>query len=170
MASVDAKPIHPLDEEAREILCSLLHTHPLGKPITLRWRNYRTTAGTAEFTTFTISLSKTLMTDAERLRSTLVHEYAHLLAFARHGLRGRGHGPAWRQAMVDLGETPTVRHRYDCQRNRTRHLHIYVCVRCREQFKRGRLFSRGRVYIHKDCGGKLNYLQKIAITNSELDA
>ncbi len=51
----------------------------------------------------TIGLSRTVITNEQQLRDTLVHEYAHLLAYVRYGRKGVGHGPPWKQAMTDLG-------------------------------------------------------------------
>ena len=144
-----------LDQLATEMLAALLKSHPLKTPPSIEWRNYRTTAGTATFETNVISLSRLLITDEHRLRVTLLHEYAHLVAFERHGHRAKGHGPAWRNAMRELGLEPNVHHTFDCKRNESRRLVIYRCRKCALEFERKRRLPRRRQYVHAGCGGLL---------------
>ena len=144
---------HPLDLEARRLLAELFDRFPIGHEPTLEWRHYRTTAGMAHYDRWTISLSRILITDGSRLRDTLLHEFAHLLAFHRAGRVGRGHGPAWRRAMHDLGLSPEVVHRYDCRRNRPRRRVIYACRVCGAEIVRLRLLPKRRTYVHAGCGG-----------------
>ncbi|MEQ1933281.1 MAG: SprT-like domain-containing protein, partial [Fimbriimonadaceae bacterium] len=112
-------------------------------------------AGKAYFHKWEISLSSVLIVDDQRMRDTLIHEYAHLLAFDRHGRDGSGHGQAWRQAMHDLGAKPIVRHNYEVERRAmTRNL-TYRCVKCGIEVYRVRPLKRGYTYFHRDCGGVL---------------
>lgn len=151
---------HDLHHEAQELLERLCHEFPLGKKPGLEWRNFRTTAGTADFNRWVISLSRHLLHDRDRLELTLRHEYAHLLAFSRHGRKhGRGHGPAWRQAMKDLGLDPQVYHRYPVQRNQPRQEVIYFCASCGERFSRKRRLTVKRKYKHRTCGGDIKLLE-----------
>lgn len=140
---------------AEATLDRLMATHPLSRRPNLEWRRYRTTAGTANWATHTLCLGVGVVTDEQRLVDTLVHEYAHLLAFARAGLAGRGHGPAWRQAMADLGAAPERTHRYEVARNQARQVVVYRCSRCHESFHRRRRLPRGRTYRHAGCGGRV---------------
>lgn len=146
---------HPLHVEALELLQELWTVFPLKRSPTVIWKHYRTTAGMAHLDTWTISLGIRIITDPDRLRDTLTHEYAHLLAVSRVGMKGRGHGPAWRQAMHDLGATPEVHHRYNCQRNQRRQVIRYRCERCRFEFTRARRLARRRTYLHIGCGGRV---------------
>lgn len=145
---------------AAAILEELFAAHPIGKKPTLEWRRYRTTAGTASFQRHAIGLNARLLTTEERLRSTLIHEYAHLLAYHRAGRSGRDHGHPWRQAMIDLDGKPEVKHRYECERNGRRQRVVYRCKRCGVVIHRHRRYPQGRRYVHIDCGGAI-VLQRI---------
>ncbi len=142
-------------ELAERELDRLCAAFPLGYRPAIEWRPFRTTAGMAYFRRKAIGLGAKLLTTPERLADTLVHEYAHLLAFTRHGGRGTGHGPLWRQAMVELGAAPHVRHTYEVARNATRQSVLYRCVRCGASIERRRRLPRNRVYVHAACGGGL---------------
>ncbi len=145
--------------EAERILATLLSDHPIRKP-QLEWRNYRTTAGIADFNRWVICLSRNVLNDPDRLSITLRHEYAHLLAYHRHGRKlGRGHGPAWQQAMRDLGLDPQVYHRYSVQRNQSRQEVVYFCATCGERFHRKRRLPTRRTYKHRTCGGVIKLLE-----------
>jgi len=128
---------------------------PLGYRPALEWRRFRTTAGIAYFRRRAIGLGAAVLTTPERLKDTLIHEYAHLLAFRRFGQAGRGHSAPWRQAMVDLGAEPRVRHTYEVARNAPRQSVIYRCVRCGTSIERRRRLPQSRVYVHAACGGGL---------------
>lgn len=119
------------------------------------WKAYRVTAGMAYYRLRTIGLSSIVLRDAEAVRATLRHEYAHLLAFHRAGPAGAGHGEPWRKAMRDLGETPQVRHRYEVQRNEKRQRVTYECLRCGSAIVRSRRLPSRRRYVHANCGGDL---------------
>lgn len=144
-----------LEELAQRRLQDLVTAHPLGYNPSLEWRRLRVTAGLADFRRGAVILSRVLITDPDRLESTLLHEYAHLLAFARHGRRGTGHGAAWRSAMVELGQTPQVTHRYPVERNVPRQAVAYRCAACGAEFVRRRKLSRKFIYRHVGCGGRL---------------
>lgn len=149
------KPAPELSALAEGELDRLCATFPLGYRPALEWRPFRTTAGMAYFRRRAIGLGAAVLTTPERLVDTLVHEYAHLLAFARHGAGGLGHGPAWRQAMADLGAEPRVHHAYEVARNAPRQRVVYRCVRCGAAIERRRRLPKGRTYVHARCGGGL---------------
>lgn len=123
------------------------------------WKALRVAAGYAYYRERAIGLSTRLITDEERLRSTLLHEYAHLLAVARYGRKGAGHSPAWREAMRDLGLEPDVRHTYEVERNRPRQEVVYQCETCGIVFRRTRRFRRGTHYKHVACGGWIRFVR-----------
>ncbi len=148
-------PAPPLASYAEEVLCGLCRSHPLGYQPNLVWKNLRVTAGVAYYKQGLIALSLRVLLDEESLRATLTHEYAHLLAYLRHGQKGAGHGEPWRQAMRDLGETPKVRHNYEVERNTPRQQVTYNCLRCGKAIIRARRLPKRRKYIHANCGGDL---------------
>lgn len=150
---------------AESILQALHHRHPLKRPARLEWRRYRTTAGRAHFRENLITLSASILDTEEKLRDTLIHEYAHLLAYERYGRRGgTGHGPAWQHAMRELGAKPEVRHRYECQRNRPRQRVVYRCDGCKKEFHRLRRLPRKGRFRHAGCGGKIEFVRIEALT------
>lgn len=138
---------------AAALLSDLCARHPLGRTPELVWRKMRVSAGLARYETWQIVLSTLILTDEARVRDTLVHEFAHLLAYARHGRKGAGHGRAWREAMLDLGAKPEVRHRYEVCRNVRRQQVGYVCKRCGSTIVRSRRLPKKRRYLHAACGG-----------------
>jgi len=143
-----------------------MRSHPLKARPAIVWKkSLRVTAGMAYFKVNTIGLSDILLTDEDRLSATLVHEYAHLLAFDRHGRKGAGHGEPWRQAMRDLGAEPQRTHCYEVQRNARRQQVTYVCQRCGAQIMRSRRLPRFRRYVHVDCGGGLRLASVKSVTN-----
>ncbi len=153
-----ALPFDQIQTLAEQLLDEVYQRFPIASCPLIEWRKYRTTAGTAHFFERKIALSALILTTEERLRTTLLHEYAHLLAFHRHGKRGRGHGPAWRQAMADLGLPPEVHHRLDCKRNQSQQVVLYRCARCHEIFERRRRMPARRRYIHINCGGAIQFV------------
>lgn len=153
-----------LEALAESLLDELALRNPVGYRPRLEWRNLRVTAGLAFYKEGLIVLSRLVVTDAERLRVTLLHEYAHLLAFARQGMRGAGHGPAWQAAMRELGLPPNVRHAYDVRRNERRQAVTYRCLRCGSALERHRRLPRRRKWMHAGCGGALKLESVKSIT------
>ena len=157
---------HPSELEAssHELLDRLCAAHPIGEAPRLVWKNLRVSAGIAKYRPPTIVLSRILLTDGERMESTLRHEYAHLLAVHRHGKRAAGHGRWWQEAMRELGCEPRVRHDYEVERNGRRQEVGYRCKRCGALITRGRRLTKGRSYYHVPCGGalKLEFVRSAA--------
>jgi len=154
---------------AEDILDELEVTFPLGYRPTILWKGLRVAAGYAYYRQQAIGLSTLLITDEERLRDTLLHEYAHLLAVARHGVKGAGHGLPWKEAMRDLGLEPNVRHQYEVERNQKKQEVIYRCTRCHEEFGRQRRLPRNRKYLHVNCGGQIVFVRVEAFDESSRD-
>lgn len=142
---------------ADSLLEELAARFPMGYTPNLVWKNLRVTAGVAHFKSRAITLSSVLMTDEDRVSITLRHEYAHLLAYSRHGRQGIGHGKPWRQAMVELGLVPEVRHTYEVQRNEKRQQVVYQCSRCGFELVKARRFQKRVRYLHRDCGGVFKF-------------
>lgn len=150
---MEPEPTGDLVAYSEALLAYLLERFPLKRRPFLVWkRSLRTSAGKAYLTTWCIGLSVPLMTSHDRVRATLLHEYAHLLAVDRHGLGAAHHGPAWKHAMRDLGEIPIRCHSYEVVR--TRYVE-YRCQKCGTIWTKRRRFAKGRTYLHIDCGGRL---------------
>lgn len=130
---------------------------------TLIWKPLRVSAGIAYTRQKAIGLSSVVLVTEEAVRDTLIHEYAHLLAVHRVGPKGCGHGPAWKEAMADLGVEAKVYHRYEVERNQKRQRVVYRCEKCGHLIERTRRLPRRRTYLHTTCGGVVR-LQSIERT------
>jgi SprT protein len=151
-----------LPQLAQQILAEAMARFPIGYRPAIRWKPLRVSAGLAYYTQGAIGLSTILLDTPEKLRETLLHEYAHLLAYKRHGKKAANHGPHWQQAMRDLGLEPKVRHNFDCERNQARQRVTYRCAKCGATFVRTRRLPRKRRYSHVACGGDIK-LQSIEV-------
>ena len=140
---------------ANTILEEAVARYPLTYIPQIRWKNLRVSAGMAYYRSGTIGLSAMILDTPEKLRLTLLHEYAHLLAYDRHGRKAANHGIYWKQAMLDLGLEPKVRHSYECARNQVRQIVSYRCQKCGCIIDRKRKLPRNRKYVHAQCGGGL---------------
>lgn len=156
-----------LDRFAHAQLDELMARFPLRQRPEIIWKSLRVSAGIAYYRVNRIALSRNLIVDEERLRNTLVHEYAHLLAHQRHGKTAANHGPLWRQAMTDLGAEPKRTHDYDVERNSKRQAVSYQCQRCGAEFVRARRLPRRKKYVHANCGGGLKLISVAKTTISE---
>lgn len=150
-------------EHCLETLCL---EFPLGYIPKVVWKGYRVTAGLAYYKAGVIGLSTRVLKDEQSIVDTLIHEYAHLLAVVRHGMRAAGHGAAWQQAMKDLGREPKVRHDYPVERNVPRQSVVYVCTRCGRNIERSRRLPKRRRYVHSNCGGDLRLARVERITEA----
>lgn len=106
----------------------------------------------------------------QKVRDTLIHEFAHLLAYARVGRRGWGHGAAWQRAMADLGAPAEVYHTYPVKRNKPRQAVQYRCTRCGSTFVRLRALPKRRRYAHMHCGGGLELVKRAPLTEFLVEA
>lgn len=156
-----------LRQIAMTILDDLMLRFPLRQRPEIVWKSLRVTAGLAYYRTNQIGLSSNLLVDSERLQTTLIHEYAHLLAVERFGPRAANHGPAWKQAMLDLGNPPIRTHRYEVERNSARQEVVYLCQRCGAKIVRARRLPKRRKYLHATCGGGLRLFSVERTTNQE---
>lgn len=158
---------HELSNYAQQVLAEACALYPLGYVPKLIWKKLRVTAGVAYYRDGAIVLSTTLLNEPNRLRETLLHEYAHLLAVRRHGIRAAGHGKHWRDAMVQLGLEPRVHHCYEVQRNTPRQEVGYRCEKCGTVILRKRRLPRQRRYLHSNCGGAIKFVFVRDVTPSE---
>lgn len=152
-----------LKARAEALLDELCAKHPICPRPIIKWKSMRVSAGMAYYRDWAIGLSTQLITDEHRLELTLKHEYAHLMAVARHGRKGTGHSAPWRQAMIELGLDPKVRHDYPVERNKPRSAVMYRCDRCGEEFQRTRKLPSGRQYRHVGCGGVVKFTARVQI-------
>lgn len=144
-----------LSEQANRLLAELQRKHPLQRIVQLEWRSFRVTAGVAYYRRYVIGLSARLLTTEERLRETLLHEYAHLMAVDRYGLQAANHGLEWQAAMRELGLEPVRTHQYEVEPPRQRTETLVRCQRCGFEEVRRRRLMNGRKYIHMGCGGEV---------------
>jgi SprT protein len=159
-----------LVEIAKKTVESAFSRYPLSKPPIIEWRALRVTAGVAYFRDNRIVLSSRVLKNPEQVAETALHEYAHLLAFHRHGRAGMGHGHAWKQAMTDLGLKPKVHHKFEVERNQSKQQVIYKCRKCGTEFVRKRKLNANRKYFHLNCGGSLLLVETRKATHTMNDA
>lgn len=147
-----------LVEQAIVSLSRCMGQAPMKHPPEIIWRRLRSSAGLARFQRNEIILSSLILQSIESVESTLVHEYAHLLAFERHGKKAANHGPFWQECMVELGQEPKRCHRYETPA-RQHSIIKYRCKKCGFILERKRLFPKGRIYLHRQCEGRLELLE-----------
>jgi predicted SprT family Zn-dependent metalloprotease len=143
------------DAAAAEALAEAIRRLPVIDPPRIIWKRYRTTAGRAYFHEGTICLSSVLLDTPERIRETVLHEYAHHAVFQSYGPRAQSHGREWRSAMRKLGLKPDVHHAYACQGNQVSKRVVVKCRKCGEEILRVRPLKRNRIYSHIGCGGRI---------------
>ena len=163
-------PKMSLEDAASELLAQLCAKHPLGYRPKVVWKNYRVSAGMAFYRIGVIALSRLVLDDEPKMIDTLKHEYAHLMAYAKHGRKGVGHGAPWEEAMVELGLEVRVQHNYPVQRNRQRQQVAYTCQRCGVLLVRAKRLPKRRRYSHVGCGGSIKYTWTREVTHAMADA
>ena len=144
-----------LEREIEDVLDEAHSMLPLRRPVQVEWRNYPATAGRALLEDSRICLSHILLTTAERVRDTVLHEYAHLFVFERWGYGAKPHGPEWRDAVQLLGLEPEVTHAYSGRKARRKRRLICRCEKCSAIIRRSRPLMRRREYTHVGCGGRV---------------
>jgi predicted SprT family Zn-dependent metalloprotease len=159
-----------LAAQAERLLDELFAKFPVAEKPRILWKGLRVTAGIAYYKQNAIGLSKSILTDEARLRDTLTHEYAHLLAVHRTGPKAANHGIPWRTAMRDLGAEPKVHHNYEVERN-AKHQEVgYRCMKCGATIRRSRRLPRKRQYVHSDCGGEVRLAYTRRVTPGRPDS
>jgi predicted SprT family Zn-dependent metalloprotease len=126
---------------------------PSSKEPRMVWTSYTTCAGRAFFREFEIRLSRRVLKTQEQVHDTVLHEYAHLVVYERHGTSAKPHGPEWKELMRLLGGVPKATHDYPVERRSVSRNIIYRCNVCGFLLRRVRPFKRNRVYSHVGCGG-----------------
>lgn len=94
----------------------------------------------------------------DSLRDTILHEFAHALAYARHGNKAWNHGPLWKEACGDLGANPNriSYQAYDVERPPAKY--TLRCPQCGIEDRRHRM-SRGAKYSCVRCGSEIEIIQ-----------
>ncbi len=142
----------------------LCREHPMKCRPNLIWKPLRVSAGKAYLAEHAISLSSIVLNTRQRVLDTLIHEYAHLLAYERHGRKAANHGPHWRAVMAELGAKPEVTHNYTdaIVRNQKRSVAVHVCRKCGARFELARRLPRTRKHLHRGCGGLVAFVRHAA--------
>ncbi len=118
----------------------------LADQVQVRWNpRMRTTAGRAIWPDAIIELNPKLVAIApEEIQRTLLHELAHLVAYARAGRRRiSAHGAEWQKACADVG-IPGERatHSLPLPGRKMQKKWRYTCAVCGEGFDRVRQIRR----------------------------
>lgn len=125
----------------------------LGVKVSVVWNDrMRTAAGRAFWPEAKIEMNPKLrafdaasdVAEGAHVKRTLLHELAHLVAYARcRGRRIAPHGVEWRQACVDLGiGGESVTHSLPLPAGRMVRRWRYTCPSCGEGFDRVRKMKR----------------------------
>jgi len=156
-------------------LVELLDLNTSMKQVVVIWNTrMRTTAGRAFWPDAIIELNPKLREVApEEVERTLLHELAHLVAYARAGRRRiAAHGVEWQQACADLG-IPGERatHSLPLSGRKMRRKWRYACPACGEGFDRVRRMKRyaGCYACCKAHNGGY-YHKKFRLIENQLDA
>lgn len=166
------------DVEFTEQCADLLDQLGLGKlagVITVVWNHrMRTTAGRAFWPDAIIQLNPKLREIApEEVERTLLHELAHLVAYARAGRRRiSAHGAEWQQACADLGiPGEKATHSLPLPGRKMTRKWRYSCPACGEGFDRVRKMKRyaGCYTCCRTHNGGY-YHKKYRLVESQLDS
>lgn len=134
-----------LTEQCAGLLEGLGMEDLAGRVVVVWNRRMRTTAGRAFWPEGKIELNPKLEELApDEVEVTMLHELAHLLAYARAGRRRiAAHGREWRQACADLG-IPGERatHSLPLPGRKMKRRWRYTCPVCGEGFDRVRRMKR----------------------------
>lgn len=111
--------------------------------------------------------AKVFTEDSEALRTTVIHEVAHIADFQLYN--NWGHGPTWKGIMRMLGQSPNrLATREEMKQvnlvaKRKVLKYVYKCS-CREHYVAGKAHSsmrRGSVYLCKHCRSSLYYTGQV---------
>ncbi|MBT8044829.1 MAG: SprT-like domain-containing protein [Verrucomicrobiae bacterium] len=151
-----------------------LQMHQLAAKVCVVWNSrMRTTAGRAFWPEGKIELNPKLVELApEEIQATMLHELAHVLAYARAGRRRiSAHGAEWRQACRDLGiPNEKATHSLPLPGRTMKRKWRYTCPECGDGFDRVRRMKRyaGCYACCKQHNGGY-YHKKFRLVETELD-
>jgi len=133
-----------LEKQARDLLTNL-GLHEGSMKVQVFWNTkLRSTAGYARWPNWRIELNPRLVGFPGEVERTLLHELAHLIAYARAGRRRiEAHGKEWQLACVDVGiPNESARHTLPLPRSPQERKLIYQCPNCLTTVERVRKFQR----------------------------
>ena len=147
----------------------------LATKVSVVWNNrMRTTAGRAFWPESKIEMNPKLRAIGEaQVEQTLLHELAHIVAYARCGRRRIApHGVEWRQACADLGIAgESVTHNLPLPGRRQAKRWRYSCSSCGEGFDRVRKMKQLAACYHCcKIYNKGRYHKRFILTESKIEA
>jgi SprT protein len=112
-----------------------------------------TTAGRAFLESGKLEFSPSLYAANQEdfIADTVVHEFAHLVAYQLAG--DKGHGQAWKQVMIAFGVNPTRCHSYEVPKRAKSNTTQFKCACMTHEFTPQRMawVRKGKVYKCKHC-------------------
>ncbi|MEI6534612.1 MAG: SprT family zinc-dependent metalloprotease [Verrucomicrobiaceae bacterium] len=135
---------HALEKQACHRLIELGLTDG-AKNLRVEWNSrMRSTAGYARWPQWRVDLNPRLTEFDGEVERTLLHELAHLIAYARANRRRiQPHGAEWRRACADLGiPDESARHTLPLPRSKQTRKFSYSCPSCGHSVERVRKFKR----------------------------
>jgi SprT protein len=164
---------HDLTKQCAELARSLC-PGKLEDRLSVVWnRRMRSTAGRAFWPEGRIELNPRLLDFApDEVRNTMLHELAHLLAYAKAGRRRiKAHGVEWRQACRELGiPNESATHSLPLPTREMARKWRYTCPACQESIERVRKMKRyaGCYRCCKEHNGGY-YHRKFRLVESRID-
>lgn len=115
------------------------------RQLVFRWNpRMRSAAGRAYWPVCRIEVNPAVLSHSQlEAWTTIRHELAHLLAYARYGRGIQPHGPEWKRCCIQLGipgESRTHKLPLPCRRM-SRNFH-YACPNCGARIAKARPFKR----------------------------
>lgn len=97
------------------------------------------------------------------IATTVPHEWAHIAACHKYGMRIAAHGPEWKATMRQVGVQPTRCHNYTVPEGvkvgKQRAKYKCVCAKCDSVIEVGAKvrskLEAGATYKHNRCGGRI---------------
>jgi len=175
-AAAEGQPTQ-LDEKLTDECVGLareLDVKNVAQRIRVVWNSrMRSSAGRAFWPEAKIELNPRLWEVApDQIRRTMLHELAHLLAYARAGRRTiAAHGEEWRRACTDLGiPGESATHDLPLPFRKMRRKWRYHCPGCGEGFERVRKMKRyaGCYHCCKEYNGGY-YHRKFRLIETRLE-
>ena len=128
------------------------------------------TAGRASYIKEEVMVNYYLLDNNEEhyLKTTIGHEYAHLVAFKYFGWKavgGKPHGSHWKAVMRSFGLKPSRCHSYKTKSARKTRKFLYYCPSCEKDANVSTVIhnriKKGRVYQHRGCSKPLKFKREI---------
>lgn len=141
-----------------DLACDLVFQHGLAGSVRVKIGQARTRAGSYDPVTRTIRISAAFAAHSPEhvTRDIILHEIAHALVYARHGVQRRGdsHGPTWCRIAREIGARPEPYTSDDA--NAGPPAVEGVCPKCERVVDRLTRFPK-QEYRHRPCGETIQY-------------